>query len=57
MTPTFQPTTITAITTSYNHARLVNSTALLFSLPFTLMKAYCQLAKTSMPFSKKFYNS
>jgi len=36
----------------YAITRSVNSTALLFSLPFALMKAYCKLAKMSVLFSK-----
>jgi len=41
-TPTPQPCLFNVvITTSYNHARSVDSTALPFSLPFALLKAYC----------------
>ena len=38
-------------TTSCNHSLSVNSIALLFSLPFALMKTYCYLAETSVSFS------
>ena len=41
---------ISVITMSSNYARSVKFTALLFESPFTLMKAYCQLAETSCRF-------
>ena len=41
---------ISAITTSSNHARLVDFSASLLESPFALMKACCQLAETLMSF-------
>jgi len=42
---------ISVITTSSNHARLVDFNASLLEAPIALMKACCWLAKTLVPFS------